>query len=126
MGKTRTFKPTEEQVKAIEAELAVYLTALCHDPQFAIRRACRLLETLRLPYTLKRSVQLEQLEQRLAILRDKQGWGRPWTLSQLTRLYYAKADFRQRPPAPVTRDELERWHPRIPPAAHRPEKRKKA
>lgn len=107
-------------------ELAVYVDALSHDQQFAIRRACFLLEVLALPNRLSRLGQLEELERRLALHREElmarpeQKWlGRPWTLRQLRRLYYARPAFRVRPPQPVTREELERFEPVLMPEPKR-------
>ena len=117
VGKDLTYQLAEANRKVVQRELAVYLEALCHDYQYSIRQACRLLEILALPGRLHREMQLEQLNLELGVLRDRQGWGRPWTISQLRRAFYARAaDFRRVPPKPVTREELARYIPLVPPA----------
>lgn len=116
--KQRKFEAHEVQRAAAKRELEIYLEALCHDYQYSIRRACRLLEILALPERMKKADQFEELEKRLALRRETQGWGRPWNKWQLDRCYYAKAkDFRRLPPKPVTREELASYAPYFPPAA---------
>ena len=115
----RRFQAGEVQRAAAKRELDMYLDALCHDAQYSIRRACRIFEILALPKRLSRVQQIRQLERALAVRRGEQGWGRPWTEAQLIRVFYAKAGFRERPPAPVTREEIDRWQPKIPPKEQR-------
>lgn len=119
--KDRKFKATETQRKLVDRELEMYLEALCHDHQYAIRRACYLLELQALPRRLKRTEQLEELVKQLALRRETMGWGRPWTQEQIRRAFYSKArDFRRNPPKPVTREELNSYAPVFPPARKAP------
>jgi len=120
MPTKRTFEPYEAQRKAAERELAIFIDALGHDPQFAIHRACRILEILALPGILKRRDQMVELEKRLALYRESIQFGRPWTFEQLRRCFYARArDFRRLPPKPVTREELAGYVAYRPPSSRR-------
>ena len=115
----RTFKATEDTKRRVARELQIYLEALCHDAQFSIRRACELLELLALPKRLTREQQFVELEKRLALQREAAQWGRPWTVYQIRRCFYAgQRDFKRAPPAkPVTKAELASYEPVMPPAA---------
>lgn len=115
--KPRSFQAEEEQRALVRRELDIFLEALSHDTQFAIRRACRLLAILDLPKRLAVKDQIRRLSEVLAKRRERSGWGRPWSYGQLQRAYYAKnVGFRRVPPMPVTREELARYTPTIPPA----------
>jgi len=106
----RHFRLTPAQRRVMERELTMYLEALSHDPQYSVRRACFLIEMMALPEPLSRRGQLEQLDMRLALRREKQGWGVPWTFRQLQRTFYSSSgNFRRRAPRPVTREEVEKW-----------------
>lgn len=116
MPKDRTFRSTEHQRRLAERELDFFLEALCHDTQFDIRRSCRLVEILALPARITRAAQLEEVHKLVRLKAERMEWGRPWTLTQLERAYYAKPrGFRRPPPKPVTREELESYEPTIPP-----------
>jgi len=127
MGKltrARTFAPEETQRKLAERELAIFLEALSHDTQYAVRHLCWLIQILHLPARISREAQIQELTTRLALFREKlaanphQRWiGRPWSSTQLRRIFYARGrGFRRPSPQPVTRDELAAWVPLIPPA----------
>lgn len=106
----RRFQAHEEALKGLRRHLELIADALCHDYQFDIREACRILEILALPKRLTREGQFYQLEKMLGLKREAQGWGRPWSSEQLRRMFYAKGrDFQRILPRPVTQEEVERW-----------------
>lgn len=122
-AKDRDFAATETNRKLALRELDLYLDSLCHDQQFDIRRACYLLEIRALPKRLKREDQFQELVKALAIRREKQGWGRPWTYWQIKRTFYAKPNFRRIRPSPVTREELRDYVQVKPPLAMAPKEK---
>jgi hypothetical protein len=111
----RAFKAQEAQRKIVSRELEEYLHALCHDYQYAIRRACTLISILALPHRLTKHEQRKRLTELLAARREAQGWGRPWTEHMVFRVYYLKGrGFERVMPKPVTRKEMETYSPAVP------------
>ena len=116
-AKDRDFQATETNRRLAMRELELVLEALCHDHQFDVRRACYLLELRALPRRMPREEQLRELEKALALIRERLGWGRPWTFWQLKRMFYAPTSFRRIIPHPVTKEEMRTWAPVRPPLA---------
>lgn len=117
----RRFKAPDELKDTLRRELEFHLEGLSHDPQYTVRRACRILEVLALPNRLKRSGQIEELCRILALHREKRKrWGRAWTVPQLRRVFYVRSSFRTLP-KPVTQAEVEAWVPpvELPPKGRR-------
>lgn len=110
MKKRRTYGPTAHQIRLANRELNYILDALGVDHQWAVRRACRLIEILELPDHRTKAELFQELENRLALYRESLKFGRVWTVRQIHAAFYARAgSFRRPTPRPVTRDELEKF-----------------
>lgn len=111
-------KPTTplnaDQRKQLQSELGHYMAALNIDTQFAVRKCVFLLRLLALPERMTIKAAIDQLEERLTLLREEHNFGRPWSYIQLRRIYWTKAKrFTRRPVYPMTPAEWKTYIPTV-------------
>jgi len=100
VARKRFTLPAAQRIVA-EKELKLYEDALMHDHQYAVRRAIYLMQVLALPKRIRREDAIKLLVEKLGLLRERNRWGRPWTYSQIRRVFYMRSAWRERSPRPV-------------------------
>jgi hypothetical protein len=113
-AKATTSPLTPQARRQVESELGHYMAALNIDAQFAVRKCVFLIRLLALPErpSLKRA--MEDLEERLTLLREAHNFGRPWSAVQIRRIYWTTAKrFTRRPVHPMTPEEWRSYMPTV-------------